>query len=188
MLNCQAHFGINNVINPGALCAFELAKEIRSNNCTTVERFSNGLIEAQRIAVSASPTLVGKSLQEIRFTPEVGIGRIYRGGHYEFATSETRIMAGDLVTIFGPSQSLNSERQRRAPERYQNAQSVTIFGGGETTIALARDTTFPKILPPHYRERSGDLSNTCGTFSVCNGYSWLCYFRQIFFVKNRSAP
>lgn len=46
--------------------------------------------------------------------------------------------------FFGPSQSVNSERQRRAPERYQNAQSVTIFGGGETTIALARGTNFPK--------------------------------------------
>lgn len=124
MLNCQAHFGINNVINPGALCAFELAKEIRSTGRVAAERFSNGLIEAQRIAVSASPSLVGKSLQEIRFTPEVGIGRIYRGGHYEFATSETRIMAGDLVTIFGPSQSVNSERQRLAPERYQSRSTL----------------------------------------------------------------
>ncbi|UPA28199.1 MAG: NAD-binding protein [Verrucomicrobiota bacterium] len=30
LLNHQAHFGINNFINPEALCAFELAKEIRS--------------------------------------------------------------------------------------------------------------------------------------------------------------
>ena len=188
MLNCQAHFGINNVINPGALCAFELAKEIRSTGRVAAERFSNGLIEAQRIAVSASPTLVGKSLQEIRFTPEVGIGRIYRGGHYEFATSETRIMAGDLVTIFGPSQSVNSERQRLVPERYQNAQSVTLFGGGETTIALARALISHKF---YIRIIENDLA-TCQTlaehFPSVTVIHDSATSRQIFFVKNRSAP
>lgn len=138
LLNYQAHFGIDHFINPEALCAFELAKEIRSPGRVAVERFSNGLIEAQRIAVGASSSLVGKSLQEIRFTPQVRIGCIYRGDHYEFATSETRLMVGDLVTIFGPSALVESERQRLAPERYRTQQSVTIFGGGETTIALVK--------------------------------------------------
>lgn len=71
-LSIQKHFALLN-----------LQKKSAAPGSVAVERFSNGLIEAQRIAVSASSSLVGKSLQEIRFTPEVGIGRIYRGGHYE---------------------------------------------------------------------------------------------------------
>ncbi|UPA28198.1 MAG: NAD-binding protein [Verrucomicrobiota bacterium] len=138
-----------------------MQKKSAAPGSVAVERFSNGLIEAQRIAVSASSSLVGKSLQEIRFTPQVRIGCIYRGDHYEFATSATRIMAGDLVTIFGPSQSVNSERQRLAPERYQSAQSVTIFGGGETTIALVKALLSPKF---NLRIIENDLA-TCQTLA-----------------------
>lgn len=137
-LNYQSCFGIDLFMNPEALCAVELAKEIRAPGRIAVERFSDGKIESQQVAVSAASSLVGKSLQEIKFNPKVRIGCLYRGDHYEFATPQTKLMVGDLVTIVGPSDSVNAERVRLAPERYTAAQSVTIFGGGETAIALIK--------------------------------------------------
>jgi trk system potassium uptake protein TrkA len=138
ILNYQSHFGIDRFINPEALCALELAKEIRNPGRVAVERFSNGMIEAQQIAVGASSPLVGKMLREIKFNAQVRIGCIYRGDHYEFATPQTQLMVGDWLTIVGPSAAVNGERNRLAPDPYQSTQNVTISGGGETTIALIK--------------------------------------------------
>jgi trk system potassium uptake protein TrkA len=138
LLNYQLHFGIDLFINPEALCALELAKEIRNPGRVAVERFSNGMIEAQQVALSASSQLVGKTLREIKFDSQVRIGCIYRGDHYEFATSQTQLMVGDLLTIVGPSTVVDAERNRLAPELYKLTQHITISGGGETTIALIK--------------------------------------------------
>ena len=145
LINYQAHFGIDRFINPEALCAVELAKEIRHPGRVEVERFSNGVIEAHQVVVSASSSLLGKSLREIRFDPQVRIGCIYRGDHYEFATPETQFMVGDLVTVVGPTQFVSAERSRLAPEQYILTQSVTIFGGTEIAIALIK-----ALLPGHF--------------------------------------
>ncbi|MDR2807062.1 MAG: Trk system potassium transporter TrkA [Puniceicoccales bacterium] len=138
LLNYQLHFGIDLFINPEALCALELAKEIWNPGYIAIERFSNGMIGAQQIGVSAASSLVGKTLAEIKFDPQVRIGCIYRGDHYEFATSQTTLMVGDLVTIVGSSKAVASVRDAFAPGRYISMQNVTIFGGEETAIALAK--------------------------------------------------
>lgn len=108
-LSIQKHFALLN-----------LQKKSAAPGSVAAERFSNGLIEAQRIAVSASSSLVGKSLKKSDLRQRSGLGVSIAVATTKFEISETRIMAGDLVTIFGPSQSVNSERQRLAPERYQN--------------------------------------------------------------------
>ena len=138
LINYQSHFGIDRFINPEALCAIELAKIIRNPGRVEVERFSNGIIEAQQVTVSASSSLLGRSLKEIRFNSQVRIGCIYRGDHYEFATSNLQFMVGDLVTIVGPTALVNAERKRLAPECYKSAINVTLFGGTETAIALIK--------------------------------------------------
>jgi trk system potassium uptake protein TrkA len=82
--------------------------------------------------------LVGKTLQEIKFDPRIRIGCLYRGDRYEFATSQTHLMVGDLVTIVGPSMVVDAEKKRLSPERFKATQNITIFGGEETAIALTR--------------------------------------------------
>jgi trk system potassium uptake protein TrkA len=47
-------------------------------------------------------------------------------------------MVGDVVTIIGPSSIVATERERLSPKSHHRTQRVTIFGGGETTIALIK--------------------------------------------------
>ncbi|MDR1366298.1 MAG: Trk system potassium transporter TrkA [Puniceicoccales bacterium] len=137
-LNYQLHFGIDLFINPEALCALEFAKEIRNPERVAIEHFSNGMIEVQQVAVSAASRLVGRTLQEIKFDPHIRIGCLYRGDRYEFATSQTQLMVGDLVTLIGPSTIVNAEKKRLSPERFKATQNITIFGGEETAIVFAK--------------------------------------------------
>ena len=48
VINYQLHFGIDLLVNPEAICAVELAKEIRSAGRVAVENFSRGQIEVQQ--------------------------------------------------------------------------------------------------------------------------------------------
>lgn len=137
-LNYQALFGIDLFINPEALCALELAKEIRGPGRVAIERFSNGRIEAMQVTIPSSSKFIGKTLKEINFDSRVRIGCIYRGTCYEFATSETKLMVGDIVTLVGEHDILSSERERLVPNRNKLCPSVTIYGGEETAIALIK--------------------------------------------------
>ena len=50
-----------------------------------------------------------KTLKEININPQVRVGCIYRGNCYEFATSETKLMVGDIVTLTGMAKGAEGE-------------------------------------------------------------------------------
>ena len=137
-LNYQSLFKIDLFINPEALCALELAKEIRDPGRVAIERFSGGTIEALQVGVSAASRLIGKTLREANLDPRVRVGCIYRGDHYEFATSDAELMVGDLVTLVGERDILLKERERFSSEKGDFGGSVTLYGGEETAIALVK--------------------------------------------------
>ena len=137
-LNYHSLFGIDLFINPEALCALELAKEIRGPGRVAIERFSGGIIEAMQVTMPSSSKFIGKTLKEININPQVRVGCIYRGNEYEFATSETKLMVGDIVTLVGKHDIVSAERERLVPDRDKSYQSVTIYGGEETAIALIK--------------------------------------------------
>ena len=138
VLNYQLHFGIDYMINPEALCALELAKSIRNPARVAVENFARGQVEAQRIQVSSRSKITGKPLSELNLHPEVRIGYIQQGNIQDIPSAQTRIEAGDTVTVFGPPLELYKFRTKLDPESVGKQTRVVIVGGGEIAVALLR--------------------------------------------------
>jgi trk system potassium uptake protein TrkA len=144
-LNYALHFGIDIMLNPEALCAAELAKSIRNPARIAVEALARGLIEVQCIRVDEKASFRGKALHEIKLHPEVKFGYLQRDAVQEIATAQTRLQAGDVVTVFGPPNELSRLRVKLDPHANAEAVRVVIFGGSETAVALIRLLKNPRF-------------------------------------------
>lgn len=136
VINYQLHFGIDLLVNPEAICAVELAKEIRSAGRVEVEHFARGQIEVQRQIVAHGSRLIGKKLMELKLDSQVRIGYVHRGETTEIANAETVLQENDVVTLFGHPEALFGLRERFDPKQKIELSRVVLFGGSETAINL----------------------------------------------------
>ncbi len=145
VLNYQLHFGIDLLVNPEAICAVELAKEIRSAGRVAVEDFARGQIEVQQQRVARGSKLIGKPLKELKLDARVRIGFVQRDGTSTVATADTSLKEGDLVTLFGHPDSLFHLREKFDPKNKIELARVVLFGGSETAINLIQLLSNPRF-------------------------------------------
>ena len=145
VINYQLHFGIDLLVNPEAICAVELAKEIRGAGRVAVENFARGQIEVQQQRVAAGSRLIGKQLQDLKFDPRVRIGYIQRDGKSEIASADSTMEEGDLVTHFGHPEALFALREKFDPKHKIDISRVVLFGASETAINLIQLLTNPRF-------------------------------------------
>jgi trk system potassium uptake protein TrkA len=138
LVNYQLHFGIDHLVNPEAICAVELAKEIRNPGRVAVENFARGQIEVQQLIVAARSTLLETPLKDLKLDSRVRVGYVQRGEAFEVASAETIFQEGDVVTLFGHPEVLFELRSKFDPSTNIKKLSVVLFGGSETAIALIR--------------------------------------------------
>ena len=145
VINYQLHFGIDLLVNPEAICAVELAKEIRSAGRVAVENFARGQIEVQQQQVASKSRFIGKKLEDLKLDPRVRVGFVHRDGNTSVASAETVLEENDLVTLFGHPEELFSLRERFDPKQKINESRVVLFGGSETAISLIRLLSNPRF-------------------------------------------
>ncbi|MFU8849027.1 MAG: Trk system potassium transporter TrkA [Opitutales bacterium] len=145
VLNYQLHFGIDLLVNPEAICAVELAKEIRSAGRVEVEHFARGQIEVQRQRVAHGSRLIGKKLKDMKLDPQMRIGYVQRGEHTEIANAETMLEKDDIVTLFGHPDVLFGLREKFDPKQKIELARVVLFGGSETAINLIQLLKNPRF-------------------------------------------
>ncbi|MGB1127310.1 MAG: Trk system potassium transporter TrkA [Opitutales bacterium] len=136
IINYQLHFGIDLLVNPEAICAVELAKEIRSAGRVEVEHFARGQIEVQRQRIAHGSRMIGKQLRELHLDPQVRIGYVQRKDTTEIANADTELQEGDTVTLFGHPEALFALREKFDPAQKIDLSRVVLFGGSETAINL----------------------------------------------------
>lgn len=145
IINYQAHFGIDHLLNPEALSAVELAKAIRNPGRVAVENLARGQIEVQQIKVHPKARVIGKTLAELRLHSGIRVGYVQSGDTQEVAHAGTVLEAGDLVTVFGVPQVVFDQKPLFNPETEMDAVRVVLYGGGETSIALIRLLSHPRF-------------------------------------------
>lgn len=144
-INYQLHFGIDLLVNPEAICAVELAKEIRSAGRVEVEHFARGQIEVQRQRVAHGSRMIGKHLRELKLDSQVRIGYVQRGEASEIANAETVLGEGDIVTLFGHPETLFGLREKFDPSHKIELSRVVLFGGSEVAINLIQLLKNPRF-------------------------------------------
>ena len=173
VVNYQLHFGIDLLVNPEAICAAELAKEIRGAGRVAVERFARGHIEVQQHRVAEGSRLAGKKLKDLKLDSRVRIGFIQRqDGHSEVANAESVMEVGDLVTHFGYPDALLNLREKFAPGKKAELSRVVMFGGTETAINLVKLLSNPRFkirIIEKDRTRCRHLAERFPHITVING-------------------
>jgi trk system potassium uptake protein TrkA len=145
VINYQLHFGIDLLVNPEAICAVELAKEIRNPGRVAVENFARGQIEVQQQEVAKGSRLIGKKLIDLKLDARIRIGYIQRDGQSEVARADSELQAGDVITLFGHPEELFTLRERFDPKHRADIARVVLFGGSETAISLIRLLSNPRF-------------------------------------------
>lgn len=139
LFDYRGHFGIDYVFSTERLAAVELSKHIRNPESLLVEEIARGRIELQQLRVSAKSEANGKSLKELALPARVRVGAIKRNDCDVIPTAGERLLAGDLVTIFGEPTKLNDAVNRLGTGIHSTDRlNVVIFGGGEYGLALAQ--------------------------------------------------
>lgn len=146
LINHQRHFGIDHLVNPEALAAVELAKRIRNPGRVAVEDFGRGQIEVKSIEIRDGAKVCNTALKDLKLPGNIRIGLIQRGDLNIVANASTVLTVGDQVTIFGHPDSLFETQALFDPTSKGSALiSVTILGGSEIAISLARLLSNPRF-------------------------------------------
>ena len=172
IINYQLHFGIDLLVNPEALCAAEIAKEIRGISRVAVERFARGQIEVQQHRVAPGSRLIGKQLKDLKLDPRVRIGYIQRNGKSEVANAESVLAEEDLVTHFGHPDALLTLREKLNPKKKIELSRVVLFGGSETAINLIQLLSNPRFkirIIEKDRNQCDELAERFPNITVING-------------------
>ena len=145
LINYQLHFGIDHLVNPEALCAVELAKQIRNPGRVAVENLARGKVEVQQIEVTRHSRYTDKPLRELAMPDDVRVASVVHDGVFEVAGPETIIHPGDALTLFGKPDALAMVRSRFDADYKLNQVRIVLYGGTEIAIGLVRLLNNPRF-------------------------------------------
>jgi len=139
LFDLRSRFDVDYLFSSERLAAIELAKHIRNPDCVVVEELAGGRIELQQVELPAKSPVIGLSLKDLSLPSRVRVGSIGRGGRTLVPGADTRLTAGDVVTLFGSTRSLETvSAQFRLQTDSRDEVRVVIFGGGGYGFALAQ--------------------------------------------------
>ena len=172
VVNYQRHFNIDILINPEALTAIELAKQVRNPERIAVEDFARGQIELQEVQISSEAKVVGKTLRELNLGSGIKIGYVKRGDNLEVPTANTILSEGDKVTIIGTPEILLKNRYLFSNESLSTPIRVVLNGATETSVSLIRRLSNYRfklrVIEPDLR-KCRDLAEQFPNVTVING-------------------
>lgn len=146
VLNYQQHFGIDHLVNPEALAAVELAKNIRNPGRVAVEDFGRGQIEVKSVEIQAGAKVIGSPLSALRLPGNIRIGLINRDDKTFVANALSVLQEKDQVTLFGhPDSVFESNRYFDPNSKGSKKITVTLLSGSEIAISLARLLSNPRF-------------------------------------------
>jgi len=139
LFDFRTHFGIDHLFSSERISAVELAKYIRNPDCLIVEEIARGRVELQQTKLTAAMPASGKLLKDLALPARVRVASIQRDDKVFIPDAAERLLAGDVVTVFGATNRL-AEAAPLFRDRRSSVEEpkVVIFGGGQYGLALAQ--------------------------------------------------
>lgn len=129
--------GIDYIISPQALTAFEIAGYIENPGLVASESFARGLVKMRQMRAAKVPLAPGQTLKDISLPDGVLIGAISRNGTVEIPHGDSTLQEHDLVTLLGCKDSV-AEAQKLFQGTETKNRSISIMGGSSVGIHLAQ--------------------------------------------------
>jgi trk system potassium uptake protein TrkA len=129
--------GIDLIINPVVLTAYEIAKFIENPDALAIESFARGRIEMRQVRVEPDSPLAAKSLKEIPLEQGTLISSIMRKDALIIPHGASVIRPGDVITLIGQKGQMD-RTQKLITGAERKVRDVIIFGGGQIGLLLAQ--------------------------------------------------
>ncbi len=130
--------GIDMIIAPHILTAFEIAKHIDHPAALAMESFAQGRVLMRQITVPEDSSVIGKTVKEV-FPPSVPavLASLTRDAKIHIPGADDQFMKGDVVTVVAPPKGMKKVRYS-FKDTEMRAHSILIGGGGSTAFHLAQ--------------------------------------------------
>ncbi len=129
--------GIDYLLSPDALSALDIARYVENPGMVAAESFARGVVKLQQIRVTKSPTTGGKCLRDVPMPPGVLLGVISRKGVTLIPNGESIVEPGDLVTLIGQRERIDSVKAMFHGTEPQ-LDRIVIMGGDSIGLHLAQ--------------------------------------------------
>ncbi|MAE67780.1 MAG: Trk system potassium transporter TrkA [Phycisphaeraceae bacterium] len=159
-LNYAQHLGIDHLVCPVYTTAVAIAQTLRNPGAMAVERFANGRIEMQQLAVAENAKGIGKPLASVGLPDAVRVATIERDGRASIPDGTAHVESGDIITMVGDVKSFEQALSLFHTEQARRKR-VMIMGGTAMGVWLCRQMrgrSFSVRLFEPDPERSVELS------------------------------
>jgi trk system potassium uptake protein TrkA len=168
-----AAFGVDRIIWPEAQLAEEMERIIRAPGALDAESFADGAIRLVEYRIEANASLVGR-LADLHLPHNALIVAVRRGDDFFIPRGTSELVLRDKILVMGTPEGLQDVRRRMTGAAEPNRQRVTIVGGGDVGLQLARrlEQTLDGIelvLIEHDRGRAELLTERLDHTLVLNG-------------------
>lgn len=131
-------FAIDSIIWPEELLTKEIFRIVTVAKALDVENFANGKAKLLEYKLEEHSVLVDKKVKDCSFPAETLIVGLTRDGELSIPYGETILQEGDKAIFMGSSHSLDILAGKFFHEK-NSTKTVTIIGGGNVGLMLARD-------------------------------------------------
>jgi trk system potassium uptake protein TrkA len=132
--------GIDLIISPQTLTAFEIAKLVENPAAVAVETFAQGKVEMRQMEVGENSPAIGRRIRDL-FPPDRGDATLAvslsRGSDIAIPGPDDVVRLGDRITVIMPAGRTGDVR-RLFGDVQEGAENVVIAGGGATAMMLAQ--------------------------------------------------
>lgn len=133
-----AAFGIDRVIWPEAQLAADMERIIRTPDALDAESFADGAICLVEYRLGTESALVGRRIADLHLPHGLLVVAVRRGDQLFIPRGESELCVGDKAIVMGTPDALHDLRTRLRGATVAGRQRVTLIGGGDVGLQLAR--------------------------------------------------
>lgn len=129
---------IDRLISPPYLLAEEIARIVLVPRAIDVNTFLGGRIWLQEYRIKVNSRIVGRPIADLGFPREMLAVAVARDDEIHVPRGDTILRGEDKVTFMGTQWALRALERRFFKDVVEKVKFVTIVGGGEVGLAVAR--------------------------------------------------
>lgn len=131
-------FGVDRVIWPEAQLAADIERTVTAPGAIDAEVFAGGVVRLLEYRLDETSPLLAVPVARLRMPRGSLIVAVKRGGHISVPRGHTQLLPDDKIILMGTPEAMAQVETLISPERRGGTLAVTIIGGGDVGLQLAR--------------------------------------------------
>jgi trk system potassium uptake protein TrkA len=131
-------FGVNRVVWPEAQLAADIERTVTAPGAIDAEVFAGGVVRLLEYRLTEGSPLTDAPVARLHMPRGALIVATKRGGRISVPRGHTQLAAGDKIIVMGTPEAMAEVEAWITPGRSGGRLEVTIIGGGDVGLQLAR--------------------------------------------------